>query len=105
MNCIIRSRSSGITVLFLVLIFLLVTAATAHGECWFETLCDRYGNCQDVRVCDSTSDASPIPSPEKMYLDTGPIAPIPALPPVGTTHCHQTRRCDSYGCSWEQVCY
>ena len=93
-------------ILLLMTVLILMTAKTAHGDCWYEPLCDPYGNCYDVKVCDSTVDAYRIMPPEKIHPDDGPIAPIPTVPPVGTTRCHQVRRCDSYGnCSWEQVCY
>ena len=93
-------------ILLLMTVLILMTAATAHGDCWYEPLCDPYGNCHDVQVCDSAVDAYPIIPPEPMYSADSPIAPIPSLPPVGTTRCHQVRRCNSYGnCFWDQVCY
>jgi hypothetical protein len=93
-------------ILLLMTVLILMTAATAHGECWFEPLCDPYGNCHDVRVCDSTAHVYPIIPPGQMHPDKGPISPILSLPPVGTIRCHQVRRCDSYGnCFWDRVCY
>ena len=85
-------------------IVLLTTASTTHGECWFETVCDHFGNCQDVRICDTTADTITPPISD-LYDDEGPLAPVLSLPPVGTAHCHQIRRCDSRGCFWDQVCY
>ena len=93
-------------ILLLISALILMNAATAHGECWYEPLCDLYGNCHDVWVCDSTVDTYRTMPPEQIDLDDGPIAPILGTPPVGTIRCHRIRSCDSYGnCSWEQVCY
>ena len=93
-------------ILLLMTALILMSAVTAHGECWYEPVCDFYGNCHDVKVCDSTVDAYRSMPPEQVYLDDGPIAPILGSPPAGTIRCHQVRRCDSYGnCSWEEVCY
>jgi hypothetical protein len=104
-----RAIGSSLKYLFVILLLatlLLMTATTARGECWYEPLCDAYGNCHDVQICDSMVDDDQITPPERIYPDDGPIAPIPSFPPLGTTRCHQIRRCNSHGnCFWDQVCY
>ena len=85
----------------------LIFPTSSEAGCRWEWLCDASGDCIQAPVCDSTVEVPPVRPPEVAPVVPPDITPItpPTIPPIGTTDCHQVRRCDDDGtCVWDTVC-
>lgn len=83
-------------------ISLFLIVGTSYAGCHSEYLCDSYGNCEWVEVCDSAFD-TPMP---KVYMPRiTPIIPpkspsIAPIPSIGTDSSQQLYNPDKKGWGW-----
>jgi hypothetical protein len=87
--------------------FLLTSAQQVEAACTWNFECDKWGNCRQVPLCDSTLDIVPPRPPALAPIPPPAVAPDqrPTIPPLGTSSCRQAYICNSWGsCSFQTVC-
>ena len=83
-------------------LLILLFSANINAQCLKSYVCDDYGNCGYVDICDSSIDLPSINVPIRPLdnIDVKPPASI-AVPPIGTSKCQYM---DVNG-TWQNVCY
>ena len=91
--------------LILFFIFFLLIQNKSFANCIWQWDCST-NPCQQVPICDSTTDIVPPQPPSVPPIAPPSIKPInpPTVPPIGTTECYQKYICDGDGCHWQQIC-